>query len=513
MQHDNLIFGKNPLQRIVALEINEDKAHLFVETQDGKIIEQVEKHRYWCLFTESTRFTTKLKGSLPYKHGAQSCNREDWSKYVYDAKKRNSDVFCIWDAKEAFLVKDGYTFYKGMKHTEPSILSFDIESTGLYHTPDSKVLLISNTFRKNGQITRKLFAYDEYKSDKEFLEAWCSWVREMNPSIICGHNIYTYDFPYLQHVAELNGTELNLGRDGSALNVAKKPSYFRIDGSRDQEYRKIRVYGREVVDTLFLAIKHDTATKKYDSYGLKAIIKVEGLEKENRVLYDASQIRHNYTIPEEWEKIKIYCEHDADDSLALYDLMAPAFFYLTNCVPKTFQAVIESATGSQLNSMMIRAYLQDGHSLPKASPIQRYQGAISFAVPGIYKNLVKIDISGMYPSIMRQYRYYNKDKDPLGHFLKLVDYFATKSAEYKKLYKETNNIYYKDIREAMKISANSLYGFLGAEGLLFNDPAGAAFVTKTGREILEYSILWATSKEAPYWINLFQEKTDGKRAN
>ena len=70
-----------------------------------------------------------------------------------------------------------------MKHTEPSILSFDIESTGLFHNQDSKVLLISNTFRKNGQVTRKLFAYDEYDSQGEMLVAWCDWIWQVNSSI------------------------------------------------------------------------------------------------------------------------------------------------------------------------------------------------------------------------------------------------------------------------------------------------------------------------------------------
>lgn len=507
MYSDPLIYGKNQQTRVVNLEINDDRAILFIEDENGNITEKNTSNKFWILSNRSVDSSVKLKGSLYYNFGCQFSKRSDWNKTLSLLRKRQDDFYTIYDPKESFLVNYGYTYFKGMKHTEPSILSFDIESTGLYHTPDSKVLLISNTFRKNGKIVRKLFAYDEYASDREFIEDWCKWVREMNPSLICGHNIYTYDFPYLQHVAELNGTELNLGRDGSALTVGKNPSYFRVDGSRDQEYRKVRIYGRDAIDTLFLAIKHDAAAKKYDSYGLKAIIKIEGLEKEDRVLYDASQIRHQYKNPEEWKKIKTYCEHDADDSLALYDLMAPAFFYMTNCVPKSFQSVVESATGAQLNSMMVRAYLQEGHSIPKASPSKKYEGAISFAIPGIYKNLVKIDIKAMYPSILRQYEYYNKEKDPKAYFKKMVDYFTLTRFEYKKQLTLTGDKYYDDLQSAMKIAANSLYGFLGAEGLNFNDPDGAAFVTQTGREILSYTIEWATSKTSDHWISVFEEKT------
>ena len=177
------------------------------------------------------------------------------------------------------------------------------------------------------------------------IDAWCNWVREMNPSIIAGHNIYTYDFPYLNFVAKSNGTTLALGRDGSDIYIASKPSQFRIDGSRSQEYHKVRVYAREILDTMFLSVKFDIASKKYESYGLKSIIKAEGLEKTGRVMYDAGQIRFKYKDPTEWEKIKAYCEHDADDALSLYDLMSASVFYSTQCVPKSFQSMIESATG------------------------------------------------------------------------------------------------------------------------------------------------------------------------
>ena len=492
IQYDPLISGKNPQTRIVNVEIENDKAILFIENEDGTITQKSTPNKFWILSNRANNGSFKLKGILHYNHGLQFSDREDWNKTLQRLRKTSTDFFTIYDPKESFLVKDGYTFFKGMLHNEPSILSFDIESTGLYHTPDSKVLLISNTFRKNGKIVRKLFAYDEYESDKEFLEDWCSWVREMNPSLICGHNIYTYDFPYLQHVAELNGTELNLGRDGSALTVGKKPSFFRIDGSRDQEYHKIRIYGREAVDTMFLAIKHDVAAKKYDSYGLKAIIKVEGLEKEDRVLYDASQIRHNYTNPEEWEKIKTYCEHDADDSLALYDLMAPALFYATTSIPKSFQSVVESATGAQINSMMVRSYLQEGHSLPKASEAKPYEGAISFGEPGIYRNVYKVDVSSLYPSIMIQCEVYDEDKDPKANFLRLVKTFTEERLKNKKLAKTSK--YHDDLQNSQKILINSCYGFLGTPGLLFNSPSGAEFITKTGREILQDSIDWARSK-------------------
>jgi DNA polymerase elongation subunit (family B) len=302
-------------------------------------------------------------------------------------------------------MKDGYTYFKGLSPSEVSILSFDIETTTLNPEDDNaKVLLISLTFRNHkGELTKDLFAFDEYSTQGEMISTFCKRVRELNPSILIGHNILGFDFQYLRKISEKEGLELILGRNDSAAKFDNYESQFRKESNQFIKYNKIHVYGREIIDTLFLSIKHDIASRKYNSYGLKNIIKQEGLEKENRTFYDASLIRHNYTNKIEWIKIKEYCRDDSDDALALYDLMIRPFFYMTQSIPKSFQSVIESASGSQLNSMMIRSYLQEAHSIPKAHTQEVFEGAISIGNPGIFTNVFKIDVSSLYPSIILEY--------------------------------------------------------------------------------------------------------------
>jgi DNA polymerase elongation subunit (family B) len=220
-----------------------------------------------------------------------------------------------------------------------------------------------------------------------------------------------------------------------------------------------------------------------------------GLEKDNRQHYDASKIKSNINNKEEWEKIKQYALDDSEDALKLYDLMIAPYFYLCQTIPKSFQELLCSATGSQINATMIRSYFQDGYSLPKASSTTDYEGAISWGKPGIYYNCIKWDVASLYPSIMRQYEIYPKDKDPNRYFLYLVNYFTNERLKNKKLAKETKDKYYDDLQSAQKIFINSCYGFLGTSGLLFNYPKGAAEVTSRGREILTKAIEWATNKK------------------
>jgi DNA polymerase I len=199
--------------------------------------------------------------------------------------------------------------------------------------------------------------------------------------------------------------------------------------------------------------------------------------------------------PAEFQKIKDYCVHDSDDALALYDLMVPSYFYLTQSIPKSFSSIIATAPGSQINSFLVRSYLQEGHSLPKSTEQQEYVGAISIGNPGIYKYCFKVDVASLYPSIMLQYKVHDSAKDPDKNFLKMVEYFTTERLANKKRAKDTGDNYYKDLEQSQKIVINSAYGMLGAPGLLFNSPKNAAFVTRTGREILQNAINWAASND------------------
>jgi len=487
---NKLLHGKNQLERVVSIEPTDDGIEVFIEYPDGFIGTEILPNQYWLLADKCLDpYFRPLQGNLHYKWIKTYNNRRSFSGDRHRFK--SEDSFSIWNPKESAMVRDGITYFKGLKHTEVSTLAFDIESTSLNHDESAKILIISNTFSKLGKIERKTFCYDQYEDEGELLKAWCDWVREKDPSILLGHNIVLYDLPYMQYIADRAGVQLLLGRNDSTLTFDNYESQFRKDGSNFYAYKKVHVYGREVIDTLFLSYKYDVG-RKYENYGLKNIVKEEGLEVADRQFYDAGQIRHKYKDPIEWAKIKAYAEFDADDALNIYNLMCPSFFYMTQSVARSYQHIIESATGGQINTMMNRAYLQDGHSIPKVTQSAAFEGAISIGNPGIYSNVYKIDIASLYPNIMLQYEVYDKAKDPQGYLLQLVKTFTEERLKNKKLAKKDK--YYDDLQASQKIFINSAYGFMGSKHNNFNYLEGAAFITKTGRDILNQTMEWATNK-------------------
>ena len=493
-KYNSILYGKNSLENIVGAECDGEQLYLFI--QNGQKVEtKLITNRLWVLAHKNFdgKFS-QLGGNRPYK----------WVKYYKDVEKwtetnkvkNQYDLYKSYCPIEANFISRGFTFFKGMQIKNVSVLSFDIETSGIVKNDKSDVYLISNTYRCGDVVETKLFDFHDYPTRKAMLIDWCKWVREKDPSLMIGHNVYMYDLPYLQHVAALNDCTLDLGRDGSSLKISNWPSKFRKDGNEKIEYFKSKIFGREIIDTFFLSFKYDIG-RKYISNGLKQIIKQEGLEKEGRTFVDAGRIRDYTEDKEMWPKICQYAIEDSSDSLKLFDLMAPSFFYFAQMVPKKFEDIINGASGSQLNSMLVRAYMQDNQSIPKGDPKKRFPGAISHSVPGIYRNVWKVDVASEYPSVIRQFKLFNERKDPEGYYLYMTEELTKERLKNKELGK--TNKYYYDLEQSGKIGINSLYGLCGAPGLNFNDMAMAEFITEKGRDIIDTATIWATGRSASEW--------------
>ena len=492
---NNLIYGKDKTLGVTALEIVDDEIWLF--KADGSI--EKRPHQYWVMAPRAQgRGFDRLEGNQHYQYIKYFDNKDGYYAHMKEVYNKKADAYTISNSKEAAMVLNGITFYKGLQLPDLGILSFDIESEGLTHHRDSNVFLITNVFKKNNEIIKKHFRLDNYEHAGIMIADWCKWVQEVNPDIITGHNINGYDLPYLNHVARIYGTTLPLGRDLSDTLFSNRDSEYRVDGSQSWSYKRISIFGRQVIDGMFLAVKYDIG-RKYESWGLKAIAEKEGFVSPDRQFYDASKIGQNWDNLEEREKIVKYGIDDAMDSLLIFELMVPSFFMLCKMIPKPFQTLSEGASGSWLNSILVRSYMQIGNSIPKSTESVKFEGALSYGNSGIYSNCLKFDAASLYPSIMLQYSIYSRQKDPKGYTLEILKIMREERLMYKKLGKETGSAYYKFLDNSRKVLINSMYGFMGAQGLNFNYPEGAAEVTRKGREVLNKAIIWATGKDYDYW--------------
>lgn len=509
-KYDNkVIYGKDQTLHIVSAEVKDDKLWLF--KADGSI--ETRALRLWItsVVRPSSKWT-RLSGNQHYKYVRWFDSEEEWKDVKQKLRQKRYDFFTCNNVVENQMISEGFTLFKDLKVNDVSRLGFDIEADGLVTTKDSMVFTIANTFRKDGQEIKKTFRVDDYDDNPAtMIDDWCKWVREQDPSIMVAHNGFGYDLKYLNHVAKLYGTSLYLGKDGSEAVFSKYEKNYRYDGNSTWAYTDCKIFGRHIIDTAFLAVKYDIG-RNFPSWGLKPIIEHLGLVKDGRQFYDASKIRQNWKNLVEREKIVEYCSDDGDDCLNLYEIMVPSFFYMCQNIPKPFQLMIQGASGSWLNTILLRAYLQDGKSIAKKSELkegEKVSGGISFGISGVHKNVFKIDIKSMYPSIMRQWKLSDKDKDPENHFFNLVETFTLERFKNKALHKQTGEQYYDDMQSSQKVFINSLYGMLGAK-LNYNSYSNADFVTGMGRQIIRKTMIWATGKDVENWFSEYEFEKDLK---
>lgn len=497
---DKLIFGKNTDKNIVNISYRDD-GYIDIYYANGIFTEKKTiNHRAFVFTAYSYEGSTELTGPGYYRYVTP----------VYDTpyeKLYGNDIYKPRSIEEGFMVLNGYTYYKGMKVNEVSLLSTDIETTTKDPTDENaEVTLISNTFRdRYGNYQKKLFSIFEYNNQNEMIRDWCSWVRKVDPDIILGHYFFGFDLPYMDAQEPLM-----IGRDGSRIQFSTKTSKKRKDQQQAYDYKDARINGRDIICTMFLSLTYD-ALRKFPSYGLKKIEKHLKLVGDDRIEWDFNMWPPDQyrTWPAEiWNNFCEYCRDDGDSPIKLFDIMAPSYFYLTQSIPKKFQQIINEATGSQIDSFLIRSYAQDGLALPKSDykgDIEM-EGAISMGVPGVYKNVKKVDVASLYPSIMLNYNIYPESKDYKKNFLTALEYFTNERLKNKKIGKETGDPYYIGLDGAQKIVINSMFGFMGTNYLLFNKFEKANLIMKKGREILLKGVEWATGHTLEHVVSKIVNK-------
>ncbi len=107
---------------------------------------------------------------------------------------------------------------------------------------------------------------DPAKSEKAALERLNALIRERDPDVFEGHNIFKFDLPYLAARAKRHKVKLAWGRDGTLLT--SRPSRVQI-AEKTINYPKFEVRGRHIIDTFILLQLYDIGTRELESFGLK----------------------------------------------------------------------------------------------------------------------------------------------------------------------------------------------------------------------------------------------------
>ncbi|MDW8322216.1 MAG: DNA polymerase domain-containing protein [Armatimonadota bacterium] len=477
---EQILFGWRDTPRLVAVEMTDTEAILHQRTPDGLRTSWREPFTPWLLTTQ--RYTDidarwkQLEGD-GFCWMAQFGSWADYQNARMRLRDMHVDVIAYGSPERQFLMLSGYTLFKEMSFDNVHRMQVDIETVGLNpQEPSNRILLI--VLHDNRGWGEVLDDADE----AQMLQRFVQLVRERDPDVIEGHNLYGFDLPYLIERARQHNLLLAVGRSGQPMTIGSERNL--PIGAINRPYRPVYIPGRHVVDTYFAVQRHDWAKGDLQSYGLKEVARAYGIADEERVLIDRAD------LTEQWrsdpEKVRQYALQDAQETARLAEIVLPTEFYQTQMVPDTYQHVATAGSGEKINAIFVRTYLHAGYAVPKPQPARDYPGGYTeVRITGVISRVVKADVESLYPSIMLVHRI-APASDRLGVFLPALEELTRRrleaKAELRRAAEPRQRAYWDGIQGSFKVLINSFYGYLGAN-FPFNDFGAAQRVTEEGRKI------------------------------
>ena len=397
------------------------------------------------------------------------------------------------------------------------ILSFDIECAGrkgIFPEADKDpVIQIANMVIKQGDaepFIRNVFTLDtcspivgsdviSFDKEVSLLDQWAEFVRQVDPDIITGYNINNFDEPYLLNRAKHLGVKNFhfLGRvKGIPSTVRETILQSKQMGKR--ENKVVNIEGRVQFDLLLILVRD----YKLRSYTLNAVSYHFLQEQKEDVHHSVITDLQNGT-PQTRRRLAVYCLKDAYLPLRLLEKLMCVINYMEMARVTGVPLSYLQTRGQQIKvvSQLLRKAMEQDLLIPthqSQAGDDNFEGATVIEPKrGYYdKPIATLDFSSLYPSIMMAHNlcytsllkagganaFHLKDSDyirtPSGNlFVKshvrkgllpeiLESLLGARKKAKADLKKETDPFKKKvlDGRQlALKISANSVYGFTGAQ--------------------------------------------------
>ncbi len=486
MEHEPALFGADRSEGIVAVEFSApDRVQIFRRGEGGATVLEETTHQPFAWATEPLPGEVReLRGDGAFRFVVAF---DSAAAFTAARTKYKREMFSLNDLAHQYLLCSGRTLFKGMAFADLRRMQVDIEThtgaDGAFSDARRDPLLAIALSDSTGweEILVVENPRDEAQ-ERAVLETFTARVRERDPDVLEGHNFFRFDLPFLEARARKLGVPLELGRDGSVLR--SHPSRLQI-AERLIQYRKFEVHGRHVVDTLFLLQFHDVSARELESFGLKAAARHFGVAEENRVELGAREITETHATDR--ATFEQYALQDVRETRALSAALSPAWFTQTTIFPYNYQDVVIRGNATKINSLFLREYLRQDHSIPALPAARRFEGGYTdIFFTGVARDVWHCDIASLYPSVMLAFGLRPK-ADALGVFAGMLAQLREFRLEAKGRMRSAQGVEKSQLdalQGTFKILINSFYGYLGFAQGNFADFDAAAAVTAKGRELL-----------------------------
>jgi DNA polymerase, archaea type len=517
-EDNELLFGADKTPRIVAIELGETgTVKVYRREKDGSTAVDVEPfHPFVWTDGDITDLgienAQKLAGDLRYNW---LVTVDSWKELIAlrnGLKKAGRNFFALSDPVQHYLSATGRTLFKqlpfeGLKRIQLEVLS----PTGESDLADASQNPIASIALSDNSGWEQLIVVDPgdvEESEHDALKQLTAIIKERDPDVIEGHDLFRFDLPYLLARARKAKVKLDWGRSGGFLR--SRPSRLQI-AEKTIDYPKFQIDGRHFVDTFLLAQFYDVGLRTLSGFERSDVAQHFGFCDAAEIsVLTGKALQREYLAKSDRFRKRALCA--VRETRALADLLSPSYFIQAQIFPYNYQDVIVRGNATRINALFLREYLRQRHSIPEMPMARTFEGgftAIYFS--GVARNVWHCDVASLYPSIMLQF-----DCFPVTDQLQIFRHLLTDLRSFRLEAKGQMQLADKEgdrskwhhlqaLQNTFKILINSFYGYLGFAQGHFADFDAAARVTQIGRELLQKMIAWLTERGA----QVIEVDTDG----
>ncbi|PIY60460.1 hypothetical protein COY95_01655, partial [Candidatus Woesearchaeota archaeon CG_4_10_14_0_8_um_filter_47_5] len=299
----------------------------------------------------------------------------------------------------------------------------------------------------------------------ELTEELSEVTQRIGPDIIEVYNLETLGIFHRE--AQRRGTSLRMGRKGEALYYRPRQEHVARFHPR-RHLPRAQVQGREIIDFYIALYRLNKDMHWLENtaphHALSAVLPFFGISA---------------TLPP-IEQLALLSPYIIESS-----------YLLAQLAPARLQEVYRMGTAHLIDRMLIRNNLIQGYAVPKPSAPQAFRGGrTALFTRGVYDSVWKLDVTAMYPSIIKAFDLWPRSDELHGYEPLLarvleVRFWAKKKRD---TFPEGSRDYnhYDAMQTHFKRLANTFFGYLGSPLYHFNDPGQAAAVAAVGRELITH---------------------------
>jgi DNA polymerase, archaea type len=503
-EKNTLLFGADPTPRIVAIELGETgTVKVYRREADGSTVADVEPfHPFiWCdsdvidLGIDSE----KLESSLKY---GWLVTVDSWKELIAlrsGLKSAGRDFFAFTDPVQYYLTATGRTLFKDLPFEKLKRMQVE-----LLQSTNDHIMGIALSDSTGWEELLIVDPKNVDESEHAALKRLTAIIKERDPDVIEGHDLFRFDLPYLVARAKKAKTKLDWGRSDGFLR--SRPSRLQI-AEKTIDYPKFTVGGRHFVDTFLLAQFYDVGMRSLAGFERTDVARHFDLCDSGEIsALTGKELQRAYLDNSEQFRRRALC--GVRETRALAELLSASYFIQAQIFPYNYQDVIVRGNATRINALFLREYFRQRHSIPELPMVRAFEGGYTdIFFTGVAHNVWHCDVASLYPSIMLKFDCFPVS-DQLQIFRHLLTDLRTFRLEAKAEMRAERNPakhHLQALQNTFKILLNSFYGYLGFAQGHFADFDAAARVTQIGRDLLKKLIDWLGAHGA----KVIEVDTDG----